>query len=230
MTQKDLRAKWPQALLVFLSPIIVIMTIRWLLIEPYVIPSGSMIPTLLINDNVFVNKLKYGVKIPFGNTFIFRWSDLQRGDVVVFRWPENPNVFFIKRVVAVAGDQIEIADGVLSVNGQAMPQESINLQNSDQGFEYFSESFKTSENHVIRYHNKEDSQFGAFTVPEKHFFVVGDNRDQSNDSRSWGPVPEENLVGKAMIIWLSCDETLSSARFLCDPKTLRKERIFKSIH
>lgn len=230
MTAKDLRASWPQALLVFLSPMLVIMTVRWLLIEPYVIPSGSMIPTLLIHDNMLVNKLKYGIKVPFGNSFLIRWSQLERGDVVVFRWPENPNTFFVKRVVGLGGDEITIEDGVLSINGVASPQEVVEGSLADDNeYAYFRESFSETESHVIRYQNKENSQFASVKVPEGSFFVIGDNRDSSNDSRFWGAVPEQNLVGKASIVWLSCEQTLSSARFLCDPKTLRRERMFKSV-
>lgn len=230
MTTKDLRATWTQAFVLFLSPILFVMCVRWLLIEPYVIPSGSMIPTLLINDNVFVNKLKYGVKVPFGNQFIFRWANLQRGDVVVFRQPQNPDVFFIKRVVAIGGDTVSVEQGVLKVNDQAYKQESIEIPRAEEGFEYFKESMTPDRSYTIRYQSKEFSDFPATTIPENSFFVIGDNRDQSNDSRAWGVVPEENLVGKALIIWLSCDQTLSSARFLCNPQTMRAERIFKSIH
>src|SRR5262245_60651682 len=106
---------------------------RWLLIEPYVIPSGSMIPTLLIHDHIFVNKLAYGVHVPFSKQWIVAWKNPQRFDVIVFRYPKNPEVFYVKRVVAVAGDKVSVRDGQLHVNGETISQEKF----LESDFEYF---------------------------------------------------------------------------------------------
>lgn len=231
--KKDMRGTWSQALLTFFAPILIVAGIRWILIEPFVIPSGSMIPTLLIHDHIFVNKLKFGIHIPFGKKFLLQWSSPQRGDIVVFRYPENPDVYYVKRVAAVAGDEISVEHGDIFINGKKLSQKKaaaaeisdLMLAGSRRGdFEYFHER-----NYFIRYRNKEFSEFAPVKVPENSFFVMGDNRDQSSDSRFWGFVPEQNLIGHAQYIWLSCEETLVSAPFLCDPKTLRFSRMFSKI-
>lgn len=222
MSHKDLRATWPQALFSFLGPLLAVFAIRWLLIEPYVIPSGSMIPTLWIHDHIFVNKLAYGVHVPMGKPWILHWASPKKNDIVVFRYPENPEVFYVKRVVATEGDTVEIRDGEMWINGEVIPQEP--LETDEEGFQHFQEPGRR-----VRYLNHQESNFPSTLVPPGQFFVIGDNRDQSNDSRYWGPVPVENVIGRASVIWLSCEETLPSARFLCDPKTLRLGRIFKSI-
>lgn len=220
--KKDLRATWKQALICFLGPLLAIFVVRWLLLEPYVIPSGSMIPTLWVHDHIFVNKLAYGIHVPMSKSWILHWGSPRKNEIVVFRYPESPEVFYVKRVVATAGDTLEIREGQMWINGEAIPQEP--LSQDEEGFMHFQEPGRR-----IRYLHYEESNFDSITVPEDHFFVIGDNRDQSNDSRYWGPVPVENVVGRASLIWLSCEETLPSARFLCDPKTLRFERIFKIV-
>ncbi len=181
-----------------------------------------MIPTLWVHDHIFVNKLAYGIHVPMSKTWIFKWGSPARNEIVVFRYPENPEVFYVKRVVAVGGDTIEIRSGEIWVNGEAILQET--LETDDEGFEIFQEPGRR-----VRYLNHQESNFASTLVPENEFFVIGDNRDQSNDSRYWGSVPVENVIGRASIIWLSCEETLPSARFLCDPKTLRLGRIFQLI-
>jgi signal peptidase I len=134
-------------------------------------------------------------------------------------------VFYVKRVIAVGGDEVAIHNGVISVNGHEYSQQPISTEGYEEGFDYFKETSQST--YIVRYINKEASSFGPQKVPEGHFFVMGDNRDQSNDSRFWGFVPEANLVGTAQVIWLSCDETLSSAQFLCDPSTIRWHRLLK---
>lgn len=226
--KKDLRGTWPQALLTFFGPVVLILAVRWLLIEPFVIPSGSMIPTLQIHDHIFVSKLAYGVHLPFGRSFLFQWQHPQVGQVVVFRFPESPEVFYIKRVIATAGDEISVGQGSIQVNGKVYSQESIEApEREEAGFDYYRET--STHSYVVRYLNKEMSHFHPIKVPEKSFFVMGDNRDQSNDSRFWGFVPEENLIGTAQIIWLSCEETLKSAQFLCDPSSIRWDRLLKKV-
>ncbi len=223
--KKDLRGTWKQALLTFFGPILALFCIRWLLIEPYVIPSGSMIPSLLIHDHILVNKLAYGIRMPFGNSFLLQWGHPQPGEIVVFQYPENPEVFYVKRVVAVSGDRISVDRGQVIVNGQAYSQTSIAGPSSADDFEYFQEN--STRSYSVRYREKEASNFDSTQVPPNSYFVMGDNRDQSSDSRIWGTVPEKNLIGTAKLIWLSCEETLKTASFLCDPTTIRWHRLLK---
>ncbi len=224
--KRDLRGTWSQALITFLTPILLVVGVRWLLFEPFVIPSGSMIPTLLIHDHIFVNKLAYGAQIPFGNGFLWQWGKPAAGEIVVFRYPPNPDVFYVKRVVAVAGDELELKAGVLFVNGKEYTQAAIPAEDFEPGFDYFQETSRHS--YVVRYQSKENSFYGPKKIPAGQLFVMGDNRDQSSDSRVWGFVPEKNLVGSAQFIWLSCRETLASAQFLCDPSTIRWDRLLKN--
>jgi signal peptidase I len=227
-----MRGTWPQALRTFLFPILMVLAFRWLLIEPFVIPSGSMIPNLLVHDHILVNKLHFGVKVPFSNVFLWQWAHPRRGQVVVFRFPENPELFYVKRVIAVGGDKIEVKAGRLIINGKEIEQQplpkSTDLISLEPGFSYFWESAldaSTKDSHVVRYENRDLSHFSSVTVPEHQFFVMGDNRDQSSDSRYWGYVPEQNLVGTAAYVWLACGKTLESAAFICDPQTIHWRRI-----
>lgn len=220
---KNLKGTWKQALLTFFLPIFAVFFVRWFLVEPFVIPSGSMIPTLLIYDHILVNKLAFGMRVPGNKDMTVQWSHPQRGQIIVFKNPQNPEVFFVKRVVAVGGDTISVHEGVVYVNAQAIPQSKEPIRQDDR-FDYFQESHYT-----VRYAAKDLSEFESFTVPEGHVFAMGDNRDQSSDSRVWGTVPENLLVGKAFVIWLSCDKTLVTAPFLCDPTEMRWKRFFTVI-
>jgi signal peptidase I len=238
MAFKDLRGTWPQALRQFFGPILGILVFRWLLLEPFVIPSGSMIPSLLVHDHILVNKLAYGIHWPFSETWIFQWSHPEKREIAVFKYPKNKEVFYVKRIVATAGDEVELKRGQLIINGEAIEQAPVQEQttvgNSD-SLKYSGEQdeasyiYFTEAGSVIRYRleGREYANFAKFKVPEGVFFVMGDNRDQSSDSRVWGFVPEKNLVGRATWIWLSCDKTLQDAPFLCDPKAMRWGRMFK---
>ena len=175
---RNLRGTWPQALLTFFMPVLLVVGVRWLLFEPFVIPSGSMIPTLLIHDHILVNKLRFGVKIPFSNLFLAQWGHPHRGEIVVFRYPENPDVFFVKRVAAVAGDTLEVKEGNLVINGQKVESDPIShyevLKNirQEEGFDYFREhalDLKSEDTHVVRYKDKVFSSFPPFLLI---FFVV----------------------------------------------------------
>lgn len=220
--KKDLRATWLQALNAFLIPIVLVLTVRWLLIEPFVIPSGSMIPTLLAHDHIFVNKLAYGIQLPFQRNYLIEWRRPDYGDVIVFRFPPNPEIFYVKRVVGKPGDHLFISEGVIYRNGHPVLQRPVNAL--DEEYTYFMEG-----KHLVRYSDPKSSTFEEFDVPEKSYFVMGDNRDESSDSRVWGVVPENLVVGRASWIWLSCDEMLASAPFVCHPQKLRFERFFKGV-
>ncbi|MFN7454689.1 MAG: signal peptidase I [Pseudobdellovibrionaceae bacterium] len=215
---RDLRATWPQALGTFLFPILLILSVRWFLVEPFVIPSGSMLPNLLILDHVIVNKLSYGIRIPGQQQFLIHWSQPQRGDIVVFRYPENPDVFYVKRLVGLPGDRVSLEKGQIIVNGQPLPQKQLGSQGE---FQQFAEAEK---GYTVQYLQHEQSFFDEVQVPEDRFFFMGDNRDQSSDSRVWGFVPQDHLVGRVVVIWLSCAKTLPGAEFICDPTTLRWDR------
>lgn len=229
---------WPQALSVFFLPIFFIFTFRWFVFEPFVIPSESMVPNLLIHDHIVVKKFSYGMKWPVGDGWIMKWKAPERGDIIVFRYPENRDVFYIKRLIGLPGDRVVVQNGQIAVNGKPWvlkPSSEVGYQD-DQMFNYFVEQVQPErldgKPHVIRFFSKNDhvgSEEKEFVVPENSYFAMGDNRDQSHDSRFWGFIPEELLVGKASFIWLSCHETLESARFICDPTKLRKERIFQQI-
>lgn len=220
------QARWPQTLLLLFSPVLLILSFRWFLFEPFVIPSESMVPNLMIHDHIVVKKWSYGIKPPFGDGWLVRKaSGPKRGDVVVFRFPENRNIFYIKRLIGLPGDKIKTHGKNLYINDLLIALETI----GEDG-----QHLETIDNnqHIVRFADNsgfDESLEKEITVPEKSFFVMGDNRYNSYDSRFWGSVPEELLVGKAVKIWLSCEETLESISFLCDPLKLRKDRFLKDI-
>ncbi len=216
--------------------------------EPYKIPSGSMIPTLLIGDYILVEKFAYGLHLPYsewlGQKIMITPSVLpKRGDVVVFYYPKNPSINYIKRAIGLPGDQITIVDKVVYINGEKVPIEKIDgkdfMEDMDEKyknapFDFFKN--QTGEaNHVtalLRYDQNYANYSG--TVPANHIFVMGDNRDQSSDSRVWGFVPREMIKGRARVVWFSanfpCPSFLS---FICgdnDPSwVFRPWRIGRSI-
>jgi signal peptidase I len=192
--------------------LLIVLLFRSFLFEPFKIPSGSMIPTLLIGDFIVVNKFAYGLRLPVTNTKFVSIGEPRRGDVVVFRYPVDPAVNFIKRLVGLPGDTITYRDKRLFINGEEVGRE-------DRGF-YSSVDVKcdTPRADAIRYtetlgdvshdiliHKNSGSRGQQWEVPEGHYFVMGDNRDRSNDSREWGFVPEANLMGRAVGIWLNFD-------------------------
>jgi len=216
-------SRWYGLLGVFLAFVSLTLSVR-LIVEPFRIPSGAMIPTLLVGDFILVNKFTYGVRLPITRVKVFSVSDPKRGDVMVFRYPEKPSVDYIKRVVGLPGDEIIYRDKRLIINGAPVPTElQPDYQSMDdrnavrlQGFtEWLGER-----PHVILINpdvppvqligvrefphrrNCVHSELG-FTckVPADHYFVMGDNRDSSSDSRYWGFVPVDNLVGRAFMIW-----------------------------
>jgi signal peptidase I len=166
--------------------------IRAFAVQAYKIPSGSMIPTLLVGDYILVNRLSYGLRIPYYK-YILRWGEIKRGDIIVFVFPEDPSKDFIKRVIALPGETIEIRKKKIYINGREIEDK----------WGFFSDD----------YVGPPRDDFGPFQVPQGHVFVMGDNRDESNDSRFWGPVNIENIKGKAFIIYFSWDPYEKSIRF-----------------
>ncbi len=210
----------------FFPVILAVLILRSFLVEPFRIPSGSMMPTLLAGDFILVNKFTYGIRLPALNTKVMEINEPVRGDVVVFRYPKEPSVDYIKRVVGLPGDTISYYGRQIYVNGQLVRQQQVGIYTSAgaglsmNGAEQRTEKLGEVE-HSILLQAGRSSVDGEFAVPAGHYFVMGDNRDNSNDSRYWGFVPEENLVGKAFMIWMNWDSVQNRVSW---------ERIGNTIH
>ena len=181
----------------------VVLILRSFFIEPYKIPSGSMIPTLMIGDFILVDKNIYGYKIPLTNITLFENENPKRGDVVVFKYPEDQSINYIKRVIGLPGDKILYKNKRLYINDSEYPL--LKVEPSFDPIE-IADGHVFIENNLQKEYmilNQSNPPFNfEYYVPNGTYFVLGDNRDNSNDSRFWGPVPEENLVGKAFYIWM----------------------------
>lgn len=202
----------------FFPIFLVVLLLRAFLVEPFRIPSGSMMPTLLVGDFILVNKFTYGIRLPVTKTKLIPLSEPERGDIVVFRWPVNPRLDYIKRVVGVPGDRIRYQQKTLLINGEPAPVEVVGqYQPEGSGMRALGsiegrETLGSVQHSVLVNPLAPDfspsCRFLAnqeITVPAGHYLMVGDNRDDSNDGRCWGFVPEENLVGQAFFIWMSWD-------------------------
>jgi signal peptidase I len=194
----------------FFPVILAVLLLRSFLVEPFRIPSGSMMPTLLVGDFILVNKFAYGIRLPVLNTKIIEIEEPERGDVVVFRYPKDPSVDYIKRVVGLPGDTIRYANKVVYVNGQPAGQVPAGVYLGKGSGVSMSGASKRREQlgdlqHDILVMPRTPGVQGEYVVGKGEYFVMGDNRDNSNDSRYWGTVPEGNLVGKAFRIWMNWD-------------------------
>jgi signal peptidase I len=194
----------------FFPVILAVLLLRSFLVEPFRIPSGSMMPTLLVGDFILVNKFAYGIRLPVLNTKIIEIEEPERGDVVVFRYPKDPSVDYIKRVVGLPGDTIRYANKVVYVNGQPAGQVPAGVYLGKGSGVSMSGASKRREQlgdlqHDILVMPRTPGVQGEYVVGKGEYFVMGDNRDNSNDSRYWGTVPEDNLVGKAFRIWMNWD-------------------------
>jgi signal peptidase I len=208
----------------FFPVILVVFVLRSFFFEPFRIPSGSMIPTLQIGDLILVNKYTYGVRLPVIHTKIVNIGSPQRGDVMVFRFPHNPSQDYIKRVVGLPGDKVEYMNRRLTINGVPVPVrpgERYFEEGRVQYYNQFVESLGSVEHRIIlndgpgvpiaqgfQHTHPQACQYVSpegvtCTVPAGHYFMMGDNRDNSEDSRFWGFVPEENIVGRAFFIWMN---------------------------
>lgn len=225
--RNDLRAKllrqpWWLEYTAGLFPVIaIVFLLRSFLFEPFRIPSGSMLPTLHVGDFILVNKYDYGLRLPVANTKVLEIGAPKRGDVIVFRYPVDTSIDYIKRVVGVPGDTVEYRNKVLYVNGVeqklAAPRDFIDENTMVTLTEY--DETLGDVTHLVAFDHRRPSWVpeGAISkkeptctyneagfickVPEGHYFAMGDNRDNSEDSRYWGFVPDENLVGRAVLIW-----------------------------
>lgn len=212
----------------FFPVILAVLLFRTFLLEPFRIPSGSMMPTLLVGDFVLVNKFAYGLRLPVTNTKILDVGEPQRGDIAVFRYPLNPKEDYIKRIIGVPGDTIKMLGEVVSINGRRVPQTlvgeyhgtdeaSIQMEENPRmsPVQLYTEVLDGIKHSTLHFGYPETSNClgagGTFTqdggcewkVPKGYYFAMGDNRDDSADSRFWGFVPEQNLAGKAFFIWFS---------------------------
>jgi signal peptidase I len=207
----------------FFQIFLIVLVIRSAIIEPFRIPSGSMMPTLLIGDFILVNKFSYGIRLPVINKKIIDIGEPEKGDVVVFRYPKDESIDYIKRVVAVPGDTIDYKNKTLIINGKPLKQVQLGIYNGIGSGKNMSGTLESVESIADIEHSILVNQLypdfppgcqmlsgGTITVPEGYYFVMGDNRDNSNDSRCWGYVPEENLAGKAFGIWMSWDSNRDS--------------------
>ena len=195
----------------FFPVLLVVLVLRSFVVEPFQIPSGSMRPTLEIGDFILVNKFAYGLRLPVVHTEILDLDEPERGDVMVFRFPSEPSVNFIKRVVGLPGDRIRYEGKQLFVNGEAVPKVLLEESPAEARGELLLAERLGEVEHRI-YNNPRDPgpQVRELVVPEGHYFTMGDNRDHSNDSRYWGFVPEENIVGRAFAVWMHWDGGLPS--------------------
>lgn len=185
----------------------IVLVIRSFLFEPFQIPSGSMLPNLKIGDFIVVNRFSYGLRLPVINHKIIDINTPQRGDVVVFKFPQNHNVNFIKRVIGLPGDWVSYVDKQLFINNK--PIENIQLNVGDN---LYLEKLFAAQYDVAIDANR-PSKSGSWLVPDNEYFVMGDNRDYSHDSRFWGTVHDDLLLGKAVYVWMQWDEFMSLPSF-----------------
>lgn len=239
----DLRAKSPMreyAESIGLA-IIFALFLRGFVIEAFKIPTGSMIPTLLIGDHLFVNKFIYGIRVPFTETYLTRFSRPTKGEVVVFTFPSEEAADyiakqppsrrdciksieekdFIKRIVGVEGDTVALEENHLRVNGSEVEGQVVGKKRTNQFLhpQVITEKERLGGHHYTIQYAGRDRDFGPVKVKDDHVFVMGDNRDNSSDSRCWGQVPIENIKGRAMFIWWSIG-----------PEDFRFDRIGRVIH
>ena len=242
-----------ETIVVLFQAFLLAAVIRTVLLQPFTIPSGSMIPTLLVGDYLLVNKFSYGYSrysLPVYNPDWFEGrlfgSEPKRGDVIVFRLPSDPSVDYIKRLVGLPGDKLQVIDGVLNINGKPVPRVADGMYNSretdltgettpiDRSAEVpiYRETLDTGATYQTLDLNpfSDGDNTQVFTVPPKHFFFMGDNRDNSLDSRfTVGYVPEENLVGRASFIIFSLGNKTPFLQVWKWPTNLRYDRFFKGI-
>lgn len=188
----------------FFPVLAVVWVLRSFVAEPFTIPSGSMLPSLQVGDYVLVSKFSYGLRLPVLNREILPVALPERGDVMVFKFPPQPGMNYIKRVIGLPGDQVESRGEQLFINGQPVARSLVSETPVEAPWEQVWRESQGERQYTIREEIGRDP-VGAdwrFTVPEGQYFVMGDNRDNSNDSRFWGPVPEHLIVGKAVAIWM----------------------------
>jgi signal peptidase I len=221
------------------SALLLVLVIRSSLVEAFKIPSGSMMPTLLVGDQLFVNKLAYGLRVPLTDwigdkpLYFFRTAEPARGDIIVFKYPVDPSIYLIKRVIGLPGDTLEMKHKVLYLNGKPFERTEVVAAKADAIFESMKDSMDVPpKEHADLFYQHFDhttatvitdqqrhlsEDFAKITVPAGHYFCMGDNRDNSSDGRFWGFVPFENIKGKAVVVWLSVFLDFDHSKFTFNP-------------
>ncbi|WP_028885902.1 signal peptidase I [Teredinibacter turnerae] len=203
----------------FFPVLFLVFALRSFLIEPFQIPSESMVPTLLVGDFIAVSKFSYGIRMPVFRNKLVPVGEPKRGEVMVF-FPPHKDVYYIKRVIGLPGDEVRYVNNVLFINGEQVPQKLVKDE-TESACAYGSAHYQVFEETLdgISYHSRKCtvpgrlSRNGVWQVPEGHYLMIGDNRDNSSDGREWGFVPEERIVGKAFAIWMHWDKLLSIPSF-----------------
>lgn len=193
----------------FLTALFLMVVVRWSFFDHYRVPTGSMIPTIQIGDDLFVYKMAYNFKVPFTDYILFEIDPLKRGDIVVFKYPKDTSMLFIKRLIGLPGDRIRVQNGMILVNNKNLlknPEMSTSIEeklfNTSDTFTY-RESLEDKEFTVQRIPDIFRSEDKEFVIPKGHYFFVGDNRDNSADGRVWGLVPHDYIKGKAIRVFYS---------------------------
>lgn len=195
----------------FFPVLFLVLVLRSFLFEPFQIPSGSMLPTLKIGDFILVNKFNYGLRLPVLGTTVVELGQPKRGDVMVFKYPDDNRINFIKRVVGVPGDTVEYRDKVVYVNGDAQTLKVLPVD-ANVGMPPLTEEATEQlgeREHLIWRRQTQGRDFGPILIPDRQYFVMGDNRDNSNDSRVWGFVDDSLIVGRAFAVWMHWEALLS---------------------
>lgn len=210
----------------FFPILFTVLIIRSFIIQPYRVPTGSLEPTVAPGDFILVNQFAYGLRLPVLNTKIYAVGEPKLGDIVLFHWPVDTSIIFVKRVIGTPGDHVVYQNKQLTINGKIAPQKEVGLAldyeiTPPAVVHHRTENLPNGINHsiFIRSNKNEDESFDLI-VPDGEYFMMGDNRDNSGDSRYWGFVPEENLIGKVFASWMSWDSI---------NHTVRWERIGKKI-
>ncbi len=204
--------------------VISILAFRFSVVEPYRVPTGSMIPTLMIGDYIFVNKMAYGFRFPFTTFCPFGRSIPKRGDVVVFKFPLDNQINYVKRIIGVPGDKIAITGESVIRNGKVVTTAPYTGKYSEEGYHYRSEGLR---NYSVRYDPDMPyrTDFQEITLKENTYFVLGDNRDYSYDSRFWGTVKRDNILGRVELIWFSAKYSEEQKEY-----QIAEDRLFEKVN
>ena len=203
----------------FFPIFLIVLLIRSFIIQPYRVPTGSLEPTVMSGDFIIVNQYVYGLRLPVINKKIVEIGSPKRGDIALFRYPDDPRMIYVKRVIGLPGDHISYRSKTLTINGKVAQQFDLGMDMEAGRDPHSSVQLKTemlgevSHSIFIRPHYREFEEFDIIIVPSRSYFMMGDNRDNSNDSRVWGVVPEKNLIGKAIGVWMSWDHSNKTIRW-----------------